>query len=134
MRATHWIWQEFDGKPQTVLVRDGQNEDVALAAHFKAHEKFRLEAPRSRTSLRNFLPEVTPGVLRLYAGKVLLWSSEPVDMKKEGIVVKIKRKKVVEVEGRSGVTLVLKCEGAVHAEIIAKALIDGVASFDTRCD
>lgn len=40
----------------------------------------------------------------------------------------------IEIEDRSGVTLILQCEGEQHANIIAKALSDGLAHFDTRCD
>lgn len=43
--------------------------------------------------------------------------------------------KAVEVEqDRDGVILTLVCTGKVYADIVAKAIIDGVASFDTRCE
>lgn len=40
---------------------------------------------------------------------------------------------VVEFE-QGGVIASLKCNGSMHAELIAKALSDGLVSFDTRCE
>lgn len=79
--ASYWMWQEHGGKPIRVNIGSAMTADQALARHFKQHEQLREESPKDKRALRDFLPEVTPGILRLYVGKVVAWSSEPTDLK-----------------------------------------------------
>lgn len=74
--AAYWIWQEHDGQPMRRNVRQNETPDEALARHFKQHDEFRKESPRDRRPLREFIPEVTPGVLRLFVDGVESWSSD----------------------------------------------------------
>lgn len=57
------------------------------------------------------------------------------ETKKRGNVVAIVSDNFVEVrQDNDDVVLILKCDGALHASLVARAISDGVCSFDTRVE
>lgn len=74
-----WTWQECDGQLMTIKARKAETAEDALLRHFKQHEQWRKEMG-SKSKLRDFIPEVTPGTLRLYVDDELAWSSEAADL------------------------------------------------------